>query len=193
MASETEICNLALSYLGQKPITNLMNPQTHVDQICALNYRPAKDAVLEAHNWTFAIKRVTLSTPLVQAPEWGFAYAYQLPTDVFRVIWCGRTPNEKSYDQFDWRVEDQTLVTDEPIVYVRYVSNVENPDKFSPLFVQALACRLAMEMCIAITESGALYDRLAQTYGVKIAEAVGNNGSQGRSQVIKQRILSNAR
>lgn len=193
MASEIQICNLALSYLGQSPITNLMNPQNATEQLCALNYKPCRDAVLEAHNWTFAMARATLTTPDVTPPEWGLAYRFQLPTNLLRVVWAGRQQDENYYDTFDWQVEDDYLVTDANPVWIRYVKVIEDASKFSPLFVQALACRLAMDMCVSITENVALYERLVNMFAAKIGEAVNVDALQGRSKRIKQNILRNRR
>lgn len=193
MASNIEICNLALSYLGQGPITNLMSPQNATEQLCELHFDPCRDAVLEAHDWTFAISRLVLTTPDLTPPEWGFAYRFQLPTNLLRVIWAGRQQDENVYDTFDWRVENDYLVTDANPVWIRYVQVVEDSSKFSPLFVQALACRLAMEMCVSITENVALYGRLVEMFGAKLQEAVNMDAMQGRSQKIKQKILSGRR
>lgn len=193
MASEIEICNLALSYLGQAPITNLLSPQNATEQLCAINYPFSRDAILESHDWSFAVARLALTTPDPSTPNWGFNYQFQLPTDVLRVIWCGDNQNEKEYAQFDWRVEQRFIVTDANPVWIRYVRKVTDTTQYSPLFVQALACRLAMEMCVSITENVALYQRLTAMYGIKLSEAVANDGMQGRSEKIKQNVLSSAR
>lgn len=193
MATETTICNMALSYLGRGPITNLLSPTDATEQLCATNYEPARDAVMESQNWTFAVARATLSTPLAGAPEWGMSYYHALPNDCLRVVWAGRNQDEQEYDTFDWRVESEGIATNEQVIYIRYIKRVTDPGKFSPLFVQALAARLAVEMCIAVTQNVSLYDRLANLYALKVGEAATNNGLQGRSQVIKQNSLQRGR
>ena len=193
MSSEINICNLALSSLGQGPITSITSPSNNTEQLCSLHYPICRDSVLEAANWTFANARATLDSPLVTAPNWGFTNQFELPTDCMRVIWAGRTTNEKAYDNFDWRVEGNQLLSNEAVIYIRYIKYVTDPSKFSPLFVSALAARMAMEMCIQVTENGKLYERLVNVYSVKLSEAAANDGAQGRSQLIQQKVLSQAR
>jgi hypothetical protein len=194
MANDTQICNLALSYLGQGQITNLLTPTTATEQLCALNFAPVRDAVLESQDWAFAMARATLNTPSIPAPDWGMAHAFNLPNDALRVIWAGNNQNENQYNAgFDWRIENGQLVCGANPVWIRYIRRVEDASKFSPLFVQAFAMRLAVEMCIATTESTTLYNQLTAMYAIKLEEAAANNGMQGRAQTIKQRILSSAR
>lgn len=87
MASEVEICNLALAHLGDAATVASINPPEGSAQAehCARFYPVARDALLEMHDWSFATKRVTLpmlaTNPTIQ---WGYAYA--APNDMVNVI-----------------------------------------------------------------------------------------------------------
>ena len=54
--TDLEICNLALSWVGEKPITSLTAGGT-VPDLCLASYAPVRRACLEAGEWSFAIER----------------------------------------------------------------------------------------------------------------------------------------
>ena len=108
MATEIDICNMALTHLGQKPVSNILNPVSYPEQLCALWYPQVRDSLLEWADWSFATKRATLTAHLSPVPIWGFANAFHLPADCLRVIWAGEGDNEKEFSRRDWRIEGQT-------------------------------------------------------------------------------------
>ena len=78
-------------------------------------------------------------------------------------------------------------------MHIRYIARIEDPQLYSPLIVQAMAARLAVELCIPITESAKLQQNLASIFQGKLTEAMTSDGLQGRSEVRKSRILLGAR
>lgn len=63
MATEIDIANLALSHVGSSNrITALDGVGSEENRQCFLHYVPARNAMLAAHPWNFAIKRTTLIT-----------------------------------------------------------------------------------------------------------------------------------
>ena len=144
------ICNLALTRLGQKPITSLEDG-TDTAQICAKNYDSARLAMLRAYPWSFAKKRIKLPA-LEAAPVFGWKYAYQLPADHVWTVQIGDL-REDDECEIPWAIEGKTLVTDEgaplPMLYIR---DEQDPVKFNADFVDALADQLAGEMAFSITK-----------------------------------------
>lgn len=187
--SEVSICNQALSWLREAPIISLDDPSAKAG-VCKLNYYPVRDAVLEAHNWTFAIGRYNLA-PLSEAPEFRYSKAYTIPVEVLRVI----SVNEQDMNDptRDWQVEGDSIVSNESSCKVKAVVRVEDPDKFSALFTQAFAARLAADMAISITGSRALQEQNYRLYLQKMREAVSVDNLQGKSQRIRSRWMSQAR
>ena len=49
---------------------------------------------------------------------------------------------------------------------------MENAAFYDPLFVEVLACKLAMEACEAITQSSSKYDAATQAYKFALNEAI---------------------
>ena len=59
MASDVEICNLALSHLGDTATVASIDPPEGSAQAehCARFYPIARDALLEKHDWSWATRR----------------------------------------------------------------------------------------------------------------------------------------
>ena len=183
MASEVSICNQAISWLGATPIASLDDDTTEA-RLCKANYAQVRDAVLEEHDWTFAIGRFDLPKNAV-GPTNGYGNGFQIPSSVLRVldVNCGE----------DWRVEGQDIVTNEAAVSIRAVVRVDDPNRFSSLFVQALAARLAADLAISITQSREMQKQHYQIYLDKLAAAVANDGMQGKSRQVTASWLRNSR
>ena len=81
-------------------------------------------------------------------------------------------------------VEGRALLTDEAAARITYTARLQDPTGFDPLFVQALAARLAAELCVPIAKSAALSDRLW-----RVSEAMGERAAledarEGSAQVV---------
>lgn len=78
MASDVDICNLALGYLGDSANVSSINPPDSVQaEHCARFYPLARDALLNMHNWGFATRRIlpaSIAVPPEAAGMWAFAY-----------------------------------------------------------------------------------------------------------------------
>ena len=91
VTTDVGICNLALTgHLGTTPISAI-GESTKAGQVCDLHYEAARDALLRAHPWNFAIKRVALAqdgtkTTELEALEYEFDYGYALPADCLKVL-----------------------------------------------------------------------------------------------------------
>ena len=63
MASEVDICNVALGHLGDEAAISAIDPPDGSVQAshCARIYPMARDELIEMHNWRFAVKRKALA------------------------------------------------------------------------------------------------------------------------------------
>ncbi len=183
MASEVSICNQAIAWLGGTLITSLDDNSTEA-KLCKATYASVRDAVLEARDWTFAIGRHDLPVSAT-APINGYANAFPIPSDVLRILGV--------LDNDDWQVEGQDIVTNEGAVSIKAVVRVTDPNRFSALFVQALAARLAADLAIPLTQSRELQKQHYQIYNDKLDEAVTNDGMQGKSRKITSNWLQSSR
>lgn len=168
MASETDICNLALAHLGNVAnVASIYPPEQSIEaSLCARFYPMARDALLEMHPWGFATKRVTLAQISESWPEWD--YAYLQPSDAVNIIAIlsddaiddyvtsnGASAISTNYavgggsyvpQPFSCEVDsngNQVIVTDQANAVLRYSAIVTDTTSFSPLFIMCLSWHLA--------------------------------------------------
>lgn len=170
MASDVDICNLSLSYLGDRANISAIDPSdgSHQSDLCVRFYPIARDALLAMHAWSFATKRVALALRDAddeQPQEWDYCYA--VPNDCVNVI--SILPQQgsgaatltsfppditintnASGDENTQEFVQETLQDGTPVIFTniedakaRYTVRVSDTTKFKPLFITALARFLA--------------------------------------------------
>lgn len=165
MASEVGICNLALQKLGASRITSLSEDSPNARH-CNAAYEAIRDRELRAYPWSFALARKVLA-PDSTDPAFGPEYQFSLPTDFLRLH-----PDHDYQAETDWQIEGRKLLTsDGDTLYLRYIKRVEDPNEFDPLFIDALAGRLALQLCESITQSNTKKNLLELEYRDTIASA----------------------
>lgn len=176
--SEVAICNLALQEIGRGMMITALDENTQAARACRLRYPYARDAVLRGYDWNFATARAELAANTT-APAFEFAHAYDLPTDCLRV----RAVFDGEAD--DWKVEGRQIITDlgDPI-QIKYTVRVTDPAQFDPLFVAALAARVAADVAISLSESTAKAQGLWQLYIGKLQEAWKNDAQEGQPDAL---------
>ena len=191
--SEVSICNQALSWLGQEPIISL-DDETRTAWLCKSNYGPLRDAVLEGHDWKFAMKRYQLPA-LVPAPVFGWSNAYPLPSEVLRVKEFNLV--DFNDETREWDIENvdgrKCIVTNETTCEIKALARVTETTLFTPLFAQALAARLATDLAIPITNSRSLQQDMFSLFMEKMKRAASTDGTQGKSKRLRSRWLNKAR
>lgn len=187
MATEVQICNLALGWLGANLITSL-DDESKEAQLCKANYPYLRDAVLEAGNWTFATQWFDL-TQVANPPLSEYVNGFELPSEVLRVMFCGVTRKNPT----DWVKEGNLIRTNDAKCRIQAIRRITDPARFSSLFVQALAQRMAADMAIPLTNSRSLMETHTQLYVMKMKEAESLDNSQGRSRRIRSRWLKQSR
>jgi hypothetical protein len=171
MSSTTEICNRAITKLGDQRILSLTD-NTNQGRTLASMYAPVRDAELRRNRWNFAIRRAALPA-LADAPEWGYSRQFQVPNDFMSLVQVNDVyirPRSKA--KGPWSLEAGRILTDMGApLKVRYVARIENSGLFDPLFVEMLACKLAFEACESLTQSGQKKQALAEEYKMALSEA----------------------
>lgn len=192
MVSETSICNQALSWVGQEEI-NSLDEKSKGAQWCRNNYPWLRDAMLESRMWTFAtVKEVSTSA---DNDAWGVLFKHLKPVNwisVFRVYRILQSNGNMIPDN-EWRMEEGAVVSRWSTVYLWGVERITDTGVFSPLFVQALAARMASDMAIPMAQNRQLQIDLWNIYEAKLAEAAARDGQQGANDVITQNRLVDAR
>lgn len=176
MASEVTICNQALVKVGAARITALTDDTKQARALNAI-YAVKRDAELSANPWTFAIKRAQIPASST-APAFGWSYAYPLPSDYLALVEVGEDFTYYDSDSgalFSIETDSNgslAILTDQTTpLNVRYVYRVTNTGLFTSLFVEALACRLAAEVCEELTQSASKKEALWAEYKRSLREA----------------------
>lgn len=207
--SAVSICNQALGWLGADTITSL-NDETKEAQLCKDNFDELRDAVLLEREWTFAVRRLIL-TPLLADPVYGYEHQFLLPTDVLRALniptslgtfgglpfLAGGGGADTDQGLPDWRVENSAdgnvILANVERIRLRVIWRVVNEKLWSPMFVQALAGRIAADLAMPLVNSRLLQKDMWALYEMKLAKATTMDGMQGRHEVKRSDQLINVR
>ena len=190
--SEISICNMSLSWLGGNIIISFQDESTEAI-LCAANYEPSREATLEDREWTFAAARA-IPNKLADPPAFGYSSAFQLPTNP-KVIKVNKVSDSPYFDTKieDWVKEGDKILANKDVIYIKYTQDIDDPIKFSPGFVQALAARIAADICVPLTHDVKLFASYWQLYLNKLETAGANDGMQGRNIKLENNQLVKVR
>lgn len=178
MSSEVEICNRALQKLGAQRITSLTDGSKNA-RACLTAYYPLRDAEQRKHRWSFCVQRFSLAASNT-APLFGKTNFYPLPSGWLRLL----EPDPKwNLNDRDWVIEGDSICTDDAApLQVRLIMKIEDPNVMDPLFREALAAKIAEEICEELTQSNEKKSVAKQDYKEAIAEAKKINGIEDPPQ-----------
>lgn len=183
MASQVDICNYAMTILGEQPITSLLDNTPRARALNAV-YATELQAELTSHWWNFSIKRVQLPA-LTTAPLYQFKYAYQLPPDFCGIIDVGNmfpSVDLSDYigsDDSQWAIEGQNLVCNYgPPMYLRYTSNAITEGQWDSAFVRAFAAKLAATVAEMLTQNTTKCQKAQAQYDKALLMAIRSNSAQ---------------
>lgn len=147
MPSVVDICNLALSHLGDTATVASIDPPEGSAQAehCARFYPVALGTLLGSHTWGFATKRATLAQ-LSDADTWAWDYAYAAPSEMLHAIAVLPPGVANGGEPFEVETDaDGALLirTNQGGATLKYVADVTDSTKFPPLFTEALTRLLA--------------------------------------------------
>ena len=173
MATEVDICNLALGHLGDNAtVASLTPPEGSAQAEHAARFYPiSRDTLLESHAWNLATRRATM--PLVTNPISQWQYAYAIPNDCMDILAVispdaqsdyvtrasasdnpgyqgGYAPTVSAGMYVPQQFTIETDSTGTPILFtnvkdalLRYQANVTDTSKFSAQFTLTLSWHLA--------------------------------------------------
>ena len=197
MSIRNDIVNQALIFLGADVVTSVEDDSAQADIMKRL-YPLSRDATLEAFEWSFAIRRF-IPAASVDAPEWKWAYAYPLPSDIIRLLQVDRGPYGLNFssnmqrNEVDHVLEGREILTNEHPIYCTGIRRIEDEGIYSNLFCDALSAKLAMKACYAITESNSKMEAMAALYAKFIDEAKSRDGQQGTTRRLRSHWLNASR
>lgn len=180
MATVIDIVNAALTLLGESRIVSFSDNSKPAREANAI-YEQVRDALLAGYTWSFAKKRVQLSA-LSTAPVFGYANAFQLPSDCLRVIMVGEyyvgvdLTDYRGAPTEEFTIEGREILTDwgAPL-NLKYVARIEDSMQFSANFIAALSAKLAEKLAEPLTQSDSKRGRAEAAFNNEIRLAVRAN------------------
>jgi hypothetical protein len=173
MASEVDICNLALSHIGASATISSLTEQSEEAFHCNLLYADARDAVLRAHPWGFAKRHLALSD--VGSPPGNWSYRYSYPNDAIYAREILQTNTAGDPIKFEVALSDaynaRVILTDQKEAVLVYTYKVTNTLAFDPLFVNALTWRIAADIAMPLTRDQERLKAAYQMYQAGISQA----------------------
>lgn len=171
MIGPVQIANAAIRKVGGEPILSLEDNVKSARLLKAM-FETVRDQEIAAYRWKFAIQRAELPA-LADAPVFGYSKAYPLPSDFLALVqindipWLGRWRGKPL-----WSIEARQILTDFPApLRIRYLSRITDYGLYPPLFVEVLACKLAIEACESLTQSNTKKQNLWQEYEQAVSRA----------------------
>lgn len=179
MTSAVQICNLALSGVGQGTIAALTEA-SEAARACSLHYETARDAALRDHPWNFATARLALaSLGDPPADDWTMMYAW--PSDCLnaRHILPAVKGDDPPPHEVALNAGVRVIFTDKTPAVLVYTAVVTDPNLFDPLFIAALAWRLGIHLADVLTGDESRVKKCATMYENAIQTARAADANEG--------------
>lgn len=181
---KTDICNLALSKLGNKgSVENIDTPEKPLEIIFSKWYEVAKEMALKTIKPNFAISRRYLALSSVD-PEFGYSNQYRYPSDCLAVLGIGNiNDKENNFSIESGTDENLYIITnsyDGESLPLRFIRNVSDVTRFSIEFVEEFSWFLAYLTNMEITQDPQKQAFLEQIIDKKKREAGSLNSMENR-------------
>lgn len=201
MANAVEICNLALSFLGDSAAVASIDPPdgSSSSKMCAVYYPIAKTAMLEMHEWSFAMRRSGL--PMLADDDTAkWRGVYQLPSDALRVVSVRPASGERRlvrngmpYPRYGenppeavFEILGRKLYTNAEDPVATYITANVRESEFTPTFVVAFSYYLALQIAgarIKGKEGQTLAQNLQKQFAVALSAAKSRDANQQMKRI----------
>ncbi len=168
MSSIVEICNRGLDKVGHGPI-NALGDGSKASNLCDRMWPIVRDQLLREHPWNFAVKRATLA-PSSTAPDWGFLYKHQMPVDLLKLT------DVLDLSTGEYQVEGRFILANTDVLYIRFISKVEDPNLYDSLFIELAATLIAFNAAEPLTQSNTKKEALWSEYMDALNKAKRSDG-----------------
>lgn len=186
MASEVSICNLALTSIGKKNISDLDEGTTE-SKACKQHYAQARDELLQEYPWRFAQATVALAE-ITNDKSNKWEYACQLPADCLQELLVhdqyladyianggeivGGDGGLIVAGGYAYEIEGSVLYCNVSPAYLTYTKRVTDPTRFRPLFVAALGDQVATKIAFPLTKDLSVRKDAYQLLAISKAKAM---------------------
>lgn len=182
MASVVDVCNLALSSLGQRGAISSIDPpdNTAHSEKCADFFPIARDVSMadERIVWSFATRRSEASALVSEALDYDYAYAK--PAGLLRVV-AVLPAGATSYQHgVEFTVEAGQILTKTPAAQIVYIVRETDTTKWTPAYTHAVVQLLSHYLAGPVTQSLKLSEQMLMRYDQAIARAATQDANQSK-------------
>lgn len=193
MKTKVEICNLALSCLGERStVESIDSPSKQTEVVCSKWYDVSRRTALRQLMPSFARKREVWALNAGYKPAFGYQYAYKYKNDCLKVLGIGEIGSGRN----DYAVEDGHILVNENFeggLPVRYISDVKDVSRFTDDFAHMFAWFLAKDICTELTSSSQKYGEIEKVLQAKIQEFCSVDSQENKPIRLKNSDLLRAR
>lgn len=190
MASQIDICNIALSNIGCLNVQSLTD-ETESARLLTLNWERCLDGVLREFPWNFAtvVRPLNLSDDFVPGYEYGYVYPFEC-----KKLWeVYRNPDYPMDFVVRFNGTGKFIATNAPMAFAKYTVRVDDTSLYDPSFTEALIYKLAYEIANAKTGNSQLTQEMGQRYQIALAKAYHDTATEGRKENIYPKRYIDAR
>lgn len=182
MASKNDICNMAISQLGNyDTISDIDTPTNDKERVCAVWYDICRQFVLKTLIPNFAQSRVIVSQ-LAEVPLFGYSYYYEYPDTALRILGIGNAEDKANDYAIELTPDGVKAIahdTDyEDGAELRIIRDVEDINLWSVEAKLLLAQYIAAYTCLAVTQDEARATRLKRELPKEISAASSLNAQE---------------
>lgn len=145
MLTLLEIANKALGRIGCERIASLSDDNNRA-KLCSDFIEISKQATLEMCPWSFARKRVELTS--TGTPDFEYTYSFTPPTDLIKIV--------KEYDENEYLEEGGLILSDAETLKLVYIYDIDENVKRTPSFDTAWYLILGANLAYSLTQNTAL-------------------------------------
>jgi hypothetical protein len=149
MSSVTSICNLALSNIGKKLISDI-NEQSTEAKTCKLHFDLVRDTMLQGYEWEFAKSTVDLAEVANARPE-RWERTYIRPTNCLKPLRIVPEVYVSDDIEVSYAATEGFIFCNQSPAKLEFIRRFEDPSRLPPLFQDALSWALAAKIAIPLT------------------------------------------
>lgn len=180
--AHVEIISKAYLLLGAPAVSNFDDSRL---QLAGKMYEKARDEVLAAHPWNFAVKRSD-ALSATTTPNSEYVYAYTLPADCLRVLemfTAAASSSDTFWSTASWKVENCLLLTNQATPRIRYIAQITSTSAFNAQFTNALTFYMA-SILAPIVGQPALAQVNYELYQRALVSARLSDNNEGNPEII---------
>lgn len=183
--TRVQIANMALGHVGSSQLINQLTELTTEAQQCNLYLDQAVETTLEDFPWPLATQYVspglvTDNSNVTTPYDW--LYAYRYPTDCLHVRRIVTALGRQETAPPPWRpgldAQGRLIWTDVQDMLIEYTQRVTDVNLFSPLFVDAVAWRLAAYIAPSLSRAPKMRETCYAVYLTMLAKAKVQAGNE---------------